>query len=66
MDQAFITIWEKYIKRLRFDSRTADGVRHAESKNAFVSQLKCKLIENSQVILISVCKMDISFKITVK
>ena len=43
MDQAFITIWEKWIKRLRFDSRTTDGVCRTESKNLFVSQPKRKL-----------------------
>ena len=43
MDQAFITIWDKWIKRLRFDSRTTDGVRRAESKNAFVGQPKREL-----------------------
>ena len=37
MDQAFITIWENGIKRLRFDSRATDGVRRAESKNALIS-----------------------------
>ena len=48
MDQAFITMWEKWIKRLKFDSRAADGVRHAERNDAIVSQPKRKLkkVEN--------------------
>ena len=66
MDRAFITMWEKGIKRLRFDSRATDGVRRTcWKKNAIVSQLKRKL-KSRELQVISVRKMDISFKITVK